>query len=271
MSLGVDLDSTTPLGRALASVVAALAAHSRCSIALGGGLLRAPPDDYSDIDLVAVFQPPVGPEEAMEQTAAAVAGAGSLLARFTASHLGHANLLVSFLMVERSVVKVDVLVLTGRARAPTSAVALHDPFDAIEPAQAETPDEQLRAISREVDEAAQRFTGWTWYTYTKIRRGELFEAYNSLEVMRRLAYVPCLLLSEHGRHEHLRRIEQKLDGPALAALAATYPSDLSADMLLTCLLRLAAAFTDLEAFLERHAPGRLGSLQRVLDAIRADG
>jgi hypothetical protein len=258
------VDRESPLAHVLVSLVGVLTADPGCSLAIGGGLAQGRWDRYADIDLVAVFPPPTTREEGMARVRAAIAGQGAGRAQFPATHLGLAHLLVSFIEVERWIVKVDVAVHLTACPIGPDVVVVHDPAGAFRPVDAGDPG--LPGVDDEVAEAVERFTGWVWYTYTRIRRGELFEAYNSLEVMRRVAYVPALLLSTGRSHEHLRRLESKLDDGERDRLLATYPPDLTAESLLTALLRLAAAFADLPT----GAPGGDDALGRMLALIGED-
>jgi predicted nucleotidyltransferase len=250
-------------------IVEALCADPRCNVALAGSLARGDTDHWSDVDLEVAYVPSPGREEVQALVDAAVAAAGRVVARFDASHLGHPDLLVRCLAVDEEIVKVDVRLHVGTTPVETAAVPLHDPAGVFRPPTPPADDQ-----AAEVDEAMQRFTGWLWYGYTKARRGELAEAYNTLELMRRLAYVPCLLLARCGHHENLRRIEQRLDDTDLEVLRGTYPPALAEADLVRSLVRLTEAMLALREFVDRLAPGRIADLeavQRVVVRAEAEG
>ena len=70
----------------------------------------------------------------------------------------------------------------------------------------------------------QKFWTWCWYTFAKIRRGELWEALIGVHAIRCDAMLPMLDWKAGRRHEGHRRLEAKLDPEEEARLAATVAS-----------------------------------------------
>ena len=85
------------------------------------------------------------------------------------------------------------------------------------------PEESGPAEGIDFADLIHKFTGWAWYTYAKIARGELFEAVNSLDCMRVRALLPCLQLLSGLPFEGYRRIEARL---SKSGTAIAQPGDL---------------------------------------------
>ena len=87
-----------------------------------------------------------------------------------------------------------------------------------------------------------KFTGWAWYTYAKIARGELFEAVNALDCMRVRALLPCLQLLSGLPFEGYRRIEARLSSGELESLRRGMPGGLEREELLRALRAMLLQF-----------------------------
>lgn len=222
------------------------------ALALTGSYASGATDEYSDIDLTLLVldRDGAGAERRVDRV---VREAGRVLAWFPASHLGLDHLFIYFLEVDRTVVKVDVAVCTPEnLYLPADARVVHDPSGYLDarlsgPHAEPGPGPDFALLYR-------RFTGWTWYTYTKIARGELLEAADSLDVMRRVALLPCLQHVEHLPPEGYRRLETRLPPALYASLCDTYPRGTGREELLRALRSQIALFMEFLPRLEGARP-----------------
>ncbi|HXM55185.1 MAG TPA: nucleotidyltransferase domain-containing protein [Candidatus Dormibacteraeota bacterium] len=206
-----------------------------------GSIASGQVDRFSDIDLLVVVPEGSDASSVERDLLCTIRQYWTVLSEFTASHLGLDGLHVLFLDVEDTVVKVDVEVV--RAGAP------HD---------AARPGPELLAA---------RMCGWLWYTATKIARGELFEAADSLGIMRRDALLPYLLLQRGLPQEGYRRLEQRLGPDVRAQLAGTHPRAFEAPELWRALLATYGWFVQLCS--EGGVPDEtLRRLRRMLELAR---
>jgi hypothetical protein len=191
------------LKEAARKVAAGLAVRSDVRCRLKGSLVEGTADVYSDIDIEVLL--PGSPTPADHAWARAqVEAIGRLVAIFPATHIGLEHLIVAFVDVDDEVVKVDIE-LTAAQPATSAEVPVGSPG----------PD---------FADIHQKFTGWIWYTWTKIARGELLEAVDAIGGMRSLAVLPCLHAIHGLPYTGYRRLEERLPGPVLDCLRTTYPS-----------------------------------------------
>ena len=196
---------------------------------------------------------------------------GEVLASFQATHLRLPELLATYLVLDAWVVKVDVNVVAPRAYAPPDPgelVVVHGPLQHFR-----LESRPARTEPLDLEDIGNRVRGWTWYTYSKIGRGELFEAARSIDFTREHAVLPPLLESKKLPRQGHRRIEQRLPASVLERLRESYPRELERDELLRALRALTAFFAD---FLERRPPdsvsarsaARIRRILAVIDAAR---
>ena len=238
-------------------------------LGLKGSLKTGEVDVYSDIDFALAVPDASRLAEARDWVREVVCSAGRPLATFPATHLGMENLLIFFLETGGAVVKVDVGVLTREELLTgPDALILHDPGGLLSVPRDAGPSGPPRDFS----DLHQKFSGWVWYTYTKIGRGELLEAVDSLSTMRSWALLPCLQLAEGLPVEGYRRLEQRLPAGSLASLRRTFPASLERAELLRCLEEMIALFAGLQPRVaERlgwdHRAGA-GDLDSLAEAVR---
>jgi predicted nucleotidyltransferase len=230
---------------ALASVHDRLLAElreRRVTAVVRGSIASGQADRFSDIDLL-VLAPDAADVATIEHDLlCAIESRWTVLSHFTASHLGLDGLHVLFLDVDDAVVKVDFEVEPA-GRQPEQR------------AEAPAPDQELLAA---------RMCGWLWYTATKIARGERFEAADSLDVMRRAALVPYLLLRSGLPQEGYRRLEGRLAPAFRSRLEQTHPRGFEAAELWRALLATYGWFMELGA-----EGGLSGDAQRRLRRMLA--
>ncbi len=240
-------------------------------LAVTGSLTKGTADQYSDLDFQVVIPSETSLAEARSWVIECVSSAGQLLASFPATHLGLPNLLIFFLQVESQIVKVDVhLFPIDEFRTLPQPIILFDPENQFvgSPLRGESEASQL-PFTPNFSDLYQRFSGWTWYTYTKLARGECLEAVDSLDTMRSQALLPCLQFIEHLPFEGYRHLETRLSEDFLLALRQTYPSHIQRDEILRALTDLVRIFSQLQPLIiERLGQDyRQADLQQIFSAI----
>jgi predicted nucleotidyltransferase len=224
------------------------------ALALSGSIARGAGDKYSDIDFELVCADGRDAEELMDWVREIVGGIGVSLASFAATHLSMPHLLVFFREYRGEIVKIDVNIIGRSAfEIQDGKLVLWDPGGILTRSTVEDRAEVSPRIATDFGEVHQRFCGWIWYTYSKIARGEYFEAGNSLEVMMNLTILPCLQLIEALPREGLRRIEERLSPPRLKALRECRPASLAPGELTRALLSMVELFDSLQPLVAEKA------------------
>jgi SAM-dependent methyltransferase len=220
------------------------------SVALGGSVATAEADAFSDLDLVIVVDGALSLEEEQQKIVRSICDTGRVLASFRATHLGMPNLFVTYLEVGRWVVKVDAEIVASSDPRPlsTEAIVIHGPASRFRPLE--------RGPAQALDFASiqQKFCGWLWYTYTKIQRGELFQAARSIDYTREHALLPCLLFIHGLPQDGHRRVEERLPAKDLERLARTYPAQLERRELMRAFRELSEFYAALEPELAQRFP-----------------
>lgn len=271
LSIRNGIISYRPLLHVFDHCITELTRKISIGLAMTGSLTKGTADQYSDLDFQVVIPSETSLAEARSWVIECVSSAGQLLASFPATHLGLPNLLIFFLQVESQVVKVDVHVLPvdefSSLPQPVILFDLEDQFSG-SPINGEPESSQL-PFTPNFSDLYQRFSGWTWYTYTKLARGECLEAVDSLDTMRSQALLPCLQFIEHLPFEGYRHLETRLSKDFLLALRQTYPSHVQRDEILRALKDLVRIFSQLQPLIiERLGQDyRQADLQRIFSAI----
>lgn len=169
-------------------------------VKLGGSAMRGEADRWSDIDLALVV-PAERHREMVAHVYHELASLPQTFALFHADHLNLPQLLICCLDFEDAVAKVDVEV---RADAPTESWP-------------------CAPASWDWEGLMQRACGWTWYTFTKIGRGELHEAADGLDLLRSRAVLPLWQEALELPREGFRRAEQRLPADLQRRLWASRP------------------------------------------------
>jgi hypothetical protein len=259
LSIRNGITSYRPLLHVFDHCITELTRKISIGLAMTGSLTKGTADQYSDLDFQVVIPSETSLAEAKSWVIECVASAGRLLASFPATHLRLPNLLIFFLQVESQIVKVDVHMFSiDEFRTLPQPVILFDPENQFvgSPLRGEPEASQL-AFTPNFADLYQKFSGWTWYTYTKLARGEYLETVDALDVMRSQALLPCLQFIEH------------LPFGFLLALRQTYPSHLQRDEILRALKDLVRIFSQLQPLIiERLGQDyRQADLQQIFSAI----
>jgi hypothetical protein len=237
-------------------LIVALTTRSDIAIAVSGSLAAGQLDKWSDLDLEVIALPGADLCELTTWTDSVVQKIAPLWSRFSASHIGLDQLLVFFFWETNTIVKADLHVIELDAFLHLKNTRLLvDPDGLVASRRRAIPvDDQDRYLPDFRDLHA-KFCGWIWYTFGKIARGELFEALNSIEVMRTSALLPFLQIVEGLPFEGCRHLETRLTEAHRFRLEATVARSLEPPELRRALLAMAHFFSDLQP----QVIARLGS------------
>lgn len=232
----------------LHSVCDRIATVQGASVILTGSLANGTWDQYSDVDLEVVCDSAEDQAVLRDEVDTLIRDSGVLLASFPATHIGMPNLLIYFVAIGNRLVKVDVNLtvnVAGEDRNGKGGLRL------VESGGRGSQGRAVRTTQPSVcaniqdqffTDAHQKFVGWAWYTYTKIMRGELWEADDSLQVMRTRALLPALLLVRDLPKEGYRRAESRLTKDDLRRLGHTRADRIDRECLMASLHSMIAMF-----------------------------
>lgn len=215
-------------------------------ICLKGSIANSKADQWSDIDFMIVV--PDKDQYRFSQIKEAVikeiSDSNKLLTFFPATHLGMENLLIFFLNIMGQVVKIDVELIDQRSfKFHTPALKiLHDPNNFLQKEGAFKSDELHSRYNPDFQDLLAKFIGWTWYTYTKVCRGEMLEAIDSIQVMRTKSFLPFLQKHHALPYEGYRYMESRLPDEWLKSVYETYPKGIERGAILTALVNLVNLF-----------------------------
>lgn len=233
-----------------------------------GSLVDGSVDEWSDLDAALVG---TGTDIDLEGwVRGELSELGRILAAFPATHLGLDDLWIYFLELREVVVKIDVaLTDLDRFERDPSGLILVDPEGLLTAAQAGWAPPSSPAP--DLEDLDQKLTGWLWYTYTKIARGELLEAYDSLATMRSWALLPWLQDTRRLPREGFRWLEERLSWEDYEALRRTVPREPRRNELLRALRCTADLFGELRKSMADRSgrEHREAELEKILQAIEA--
>lgn len=185
----------------------------------GGSLMTGTMDEYSDLDLIVVYQSAYQ-EEIMNQRLNIVEELGGLLAAFTGEHVGEPRLVIclygpspfhvdfKFVTPKELEERIeDPLVLWEREKEISTILQSTSPFHPY-------PDPQW---------IEDRFWVWVHYGATKLGRGELFELINLITFIRSTVLGPLILIENGQLPRGVRKLEQHALN-TIAELEETVPS-----------------------------------------------
>lgn len=252
-------------------VTARILSRDGVGLALTGSFAEATADRHSDLDLLVLIPDGSPPNDDYRWLAEIVESYGNSISSFAATHLGLANVLVFFQLVGEDIVKIDLTVEHGSHSSGTGkGMLIRPPGLTAAPLAHVAPSTALEVTWSDLrNDTYRKFVGWIWYTYTKIARGELLEAHDSLAVMRRNAIIPALQELFGLPREGARRLEQRLPANETRRLVEIVPIGTDREALLRALLTMATLFTDLQQrlVLACGQDFRTGNMAAVLAAI----
>jgi len=186
----------------------------------GGSFVTGGLDDFSDLDLVLVVDPPAW-EAVRAERAAFAAGCGPLLAAFTGEHVGEPRLLICLYGPPPVHVDLKFVLPDDLATRVEDPVVLWARDDRIARALAAG---EARYPVPDIQWIEDRFWVWVHYVATKLGRGELFEALDVDAGFRKLVLGPLVLQRAGARPDGVRRVERAApaDAERLRASVAGY-------------------------------------------------
>lgn len=233
---------------------------------LAGSLADGTADELSDLDLELVCRSEAREEALRTLINEKLTSSARILSQFPATHIGMPNLIINFIEAAGRLLKVDIHYLRHQPQLGQDQrvhLVQAGSFSGERP-RARSSGNSLPANA--LEDLYSKFSGWIWYTHTKIARGELWEATDSLDVMRTRAFLPLLLLARGLPQEGYRHVEIRLCEEDLASLGRSRPSDLEPAALSCALREMVSTFETLV----QPAMERVGQDFRVADlsAIR---
>ena len=185
------------------------------------------PDRWSDVDLYVVVADGMV-EEMIDSHHQLIRAVGDVATLFPATHLGDPYQIIVFYRASEPI-HVDyqyrALGALKPTRADSSVIVLSDRTGELERWQEACRREAVAPgpTAERLQYVEDRFWGWCWYAHTKIERGELWEARDTIEYLRSNVLVP-LAHHEGQPFEGNRRLEDKLSPDLQDLLARTIPA-----------------------------------------------
>ncbi len=171
---------------------------------VAGSALAAQMDDFSDLDLVLVCRPEAF-DALMKERRAFAWSCGKLLSAFTGEHVGEPALLIC--LFNDPLLHVDLKFvlprsLESRVENPLIAWSADGELEAL---LARSRPQWPNASAEWFEE---RVWIWIHYSATKLGRGELFEAIDTLALIRQAILGPMICRNQGRDQRGVRRIEQ---------------------------------------------------------------
>jgi predicted nucleotidyltransferase len=234
---------------------------------LAGSFALGQPDKYSDVDLYVVI-PDGSKAEVLRRAASMVQDVGKVATWFPATHLGDPSQLIVFYEADPPIhvdfEYVEVRELTPRAKDKdiiilvdrSGDVARHrEASGKVDPPRQDEQVEQLQYLE-------DRFWGWSWYTASKIARGELWEARDAIEYIRSNVLVALADIGLGTPPEGNRRLESKYPDEIQRMLSGTIPGEHSKGAYARALRALVAGFEELFSRVQGHLASQVRQVDR---------
>lgn len=189
-------------------------------LTVGGSWITGELDEYSDVDFILVTHNNITDNKALMWSYAQ--RLGHLLSAFTGEHVGDKRVLICMYELSGALLHVDIKFLT----LPEFHHRVEDPVILLD------TDGQLAQVIATTSSAfpppdlqwmEDRFWTWVHYSYTKIQRGEYFEAFDTAGFLRAVVLGPMLHLKHGNQPRRVRRVETLLPPEDLSQLKRTLP------------------------------------------------
>ncbi|MDQ3660185.1 MAG: nucleotidyltransferase domain-containing protein [Actinomycetota bacterium] len=228
-------------------------------LVVSGSLATGTVDVYSDLDLKIVTRDELH-DAAFEQRDELVEACGAPVARFSAEHVGHPDMLI---VLYDDLVHIDFYLVrlgelsTKNGGMPSWVVWSRD--DGIAAALSGPAD----AARVDLAWIEARMWTWVWYTHSKILRGELYEALDALQYLRGNVLFALLAETSGVRPYGSRRAEQHV-GELGPLFARTVPP-LERDSLMDALRATVELYLKLaDPLLEQNAVERAEDAREIV-------
>lgn len=187
-------------------------------IIVRGSLFEGNADPWSDIDIELQFPSRAPNDQDHAWVCEQIAATGKILTWFPATHLNMPDLLIFFVDGGATILKFDINCIgPGAPRESKGGYVVRAASGLMPTVRRDIPPPLDIAMSW------RRLAGWTWYCQTKISRGELYEAFDSLNAIRNEVLIPALRSLYELPREGSRRLERQLAAGVRSALDRTVP------------------------------------------------
>jgi predicted nucleotidyltransferase len=236
----------------------ALSADPRIlGLAIGGSFLLGEMDEFSDLDMV-VYIDPQHYQSVLAERTSIIQEAGSLLESFSGEHVGEPRLLICLFGPPLLHVDFKFVSMNDIADKVENPTVLWERGDRISSQVNLAPAEFPRPDKTWIE---KRFWTWVHYAATKIGRGEIFEAVETIGFLRAHVFGPLILEAKGARPQGLRKLEFHADEKMLKRLKNTM-AEYDAKDCLRALHESAELYREL-----RQAPGNQRLEKLVLDYL----
>jgi predicted nucleotidyltransferase len=234
---------------------------------LAGSFAVGKRDKYSDVDLYVVITDG-SKGEVLKRAETMVQDVAKVATWFPATHLGDpAQLIVLYeadppIHVDFQYREVGELI--PRARDKDVIIILDRSGEVAQYKEASgrvSPPREHEQIQR-LQYLEDRFWGWSWYTASKVARGELWEARDAIEYIRSNVLVTLADIGLGTSSEGNRRLESKYPSEIRKILSDSIPVEHSKDAYAVALRALVAGFEELFSRVEKHLTSQVRQVDR---------
>lgn len=194
---------------------------------LSGSFAKGKPDVYSDLDIYILVSENER-EQVIKDHQRLINDVGKVNVIFPATHMGDPNQIIVF-YEEKIPIHVDYQYriaseLMPKAKDKNVAIVLDRNGEIAKWKEAcNQVEENYSPTKDDLQYFEDRFWGWVWYTYSKIARGELWEARDAEEYLRNNVIIKLVYYKLGLFNEGNRRLEQKFPPEILSELEASLP------------------------------------------------
>ncbi|CAH0121452.1 MULTISPECIES: nucleotidyltransferase domain-containing protein [unclassified Paenibacillus] len=192
--------------------------HRFLGLLAGGSMMTGTMDEYSDLDLVAVYDSAYR-QEIMNQRLNIAEGMGKLLSAFTGEHVGEPRLVICLYGPEPLHVDLKFVTLAELAIRIENPLILWEREADIRTIFEKTSPTYSSPSPQWIED---RFWVWVHYGATKLGRGELFELIDHITFIRNTVLGPLILMHYGHLPRGVRKLEELCAGE-LEALRETVP------------------------------------------------
>jgi hypothetical protein len=193
--------------------------HRFLGLLAGGSMITSTMDEYSDLDLVMVYDAEYR-EEVMNQRVQIAEKLGNLLSGFTGEHVGEPRLLICLYGAPPLHVDIKFVTVQELKQRVENPVILWERSEEISALIQRTSPTYPYPSTQWIED---RFWVWVHYGATKLGRGELFELIDHLTYMRNIVLGPLFLIKNGKLPAGVRRLEKHVS-EGLEELKETIPN-----------------------------------------------
>ncbi len=216
---------------------------------LSGSFARGKPDKYSDLDFY-IIVPEGKKQEIILSHRELFSKVGKIATLFPATHLDDPHQIIAFYKTSIPIhVDFNYKVLSEITVRPKDkhAVILFDRGGSLSKLKDswQSLSETAKPTRDDLQYFEDRFWGWCWYAFSKIERGELWEARDTGEYLRNNVLIKLAYFLTELPYEGSRRLEQKLPKEMLDQLEEGLPVEHTREAYLLSLRKSIKMYQDL--------------------------